>query len=53
MKNYLLDSYFKYLVYAYLCRIIMISNETSRAYQSWVGTENDIYDEIFAEVLTE
>ena len=26
----------------------VISSETSQAYQDWVSTENDIYDEIFA-----
>ncbi len=25
------------------------SNQTSHAYQDWVGAENDIYDEIFTD----
>ncbi len=29
----------------------VFSNETSQAYQDWVGAENDIYDEIFADDL--
>ncbi len=29
----------------------VFSSETSQAYQDWVGTENDIYDEIFADDL--
>ncbi len=28
-----------------------VTNETSQAYQDWVGAENDIYDEIFADDL--
>ena len=27
------------------------SSETSQSYQDWVGAENDIYDEIFADDL--
>ena len=29
----------------------IISSETSNAYESWVSTENDIYDEVFADDL--
>jgi len=29
-----------------------VSSEASEAYQSWIGAENDIYDEIFANELT-
>lgn len=29
----------------------VFSNETSHAYANWVSTENDIYDEIFADDL--
>ncbi len=29
----------------------VFSNETSQAYQDWVGAENDIYDQIFADDL--
>ena len=29
----------------------VFSSETSQAYQNWVGAENDIYDEIFADDL--
>ena len=50
MKNYLFDSYISYLLYAWLYRTTMFSNETSHAYQSWLGSENDIYDEIFADL---
>lgn len=28
-----------------------VSSEASSAYQAWTGTENDIYDEIFADEL--
>jgi hypothetical protein len=28
-----------------------VSSEASAAYQDWVGAENDIYDEIFADEL--
>ncbi len=53
MRNYLLDSYLSCLLCSYLCKNIIFSNETSHAYQSWVGTENDIYDEVFADTLLE
>jgi hypothetical protein len=29
----------------------IFSNETSHAYANWVGDENDIYDEVFADDL--
>jgi hypothetical protein len=53
VKNYLFDSYISYLLYAYLYKTIMFSKETSHAYASWVGAENDIYDEIFADNLAD
>ncbi|MEM9272751.1 MAG: hypothetical protein AAGA80_07280 [Cyanobacteria bacterium P01_F01_bin.143] len=28
-----------------------VTKETSQAYKNWVGAENDIYDEIFADDL--
>ena len=28
-----------------------VTDKTSQAYQDWVGAENDIYDEIFADDL--
>jgi hypothetical protein len=29
----------------------VVSSEASTAYQDWVGTDNDIYDEIFVDEL--